>query len=106
MLAVAGGVAVASGLLAACSGGGAGPSSTVSQYLSAWGHQDYRAMERLVSKPPADFVSFNRRVASDLRLTSATYSQGALSSNGSEATAAVTSHLVVGTIGSLTVHSS
>lgn len=106
MLGVAGGVVVASGLLASCGGGGAGPSSTVSQYLSAWGHQDYRAMERLVTKPPADFVSFNRRVASDLRLTSATYSQGVVTSNGSEATAAVTSHLVLGTIGSLTVHSS
>jgi cell division protein FtsI/penicillin-binding protein 2 len=96
---------MASGLLAACGGGAAGPTSTVSEYLSAWGHQDYRAMERLVTKPPADFVSFNRNVASDLRLTRATYDQGALSTTGSHATAAVTSHLVLGTIGSLTVRS-
>jgi cell division protein FtsI/penicillin-binding protein 2 len=105
VLAVAGGVAAASGLLAACGGGASGPNGTVSQYLAAWGHQDYRAMQRLVSKPPADFVSFNRRVASDLRLTTATYDLGAVSTNGSNATAAVTSHLVLGTIGSLTLHS-
>jgi cell division protein FtsI/penicillin-binding protein 2 len=105
VLAVAGGVVAASGLLAACGGGAAGPDGTVSQYLAAWGHQDYRAMERLVAKPPADFVSFNRRVASDLRLTAATYDQGAVTTDASGATAAVTSHLVLGTIGSLTVHS-
>lgn len=105
MSAVASAIVAASGLLAACGGGSAGPPSTVSQYLSAWGHQDYRAMERLVTKPPADFVSFNRNVARDLRLTSATYDQGAVTTTGSAATAAITSHLVLGTIGSLTVHS-
>ncbi len=104
-LAVAGGVVVAAGLLAACSSGGAtGPDATVDQYLSAWGHQDYRAMARLVAMPPADFVSFNRGVADDLRLTAATYRLGTVSTNGSDATAALTSHLTLGTIGSLTVH--
>jgi cell division protein FtsI/penicillin-binding protein 2 len=105
VLAVAGGVVAASGLLAACSGGAAGPNGTVSQYLTAWSHRDYRAMERLADKPPADFVSFNRGVANDLRLTAATYGLGAVSTNGSDATAAITSHLVLGAIGSLTVHS-
>jgi cell division protein FtsI/penicillin-binding protein 2 len=62
-------------------------------------------MERLVDKPPADFVSFNRGLANDLRLTTATYSPGAVSTNGSDATAAITSHLVLGAIGSLAVHS-
>jgi cell division protein FtsI/penicillin-binding protein 2 len=104
-LAVAGGVVVASGLLAACGGAAAGPDATVNQYVAAWGHQDYRAMERLVAKPPADFVAFNRGVAKDLRLTSATYHAGAVSTNGNTATTAITSHLVLGTIGSLTLHS-
>jgi cell division protein FtsI/penicillin-binding protein 2 len=105
VLALAGGIVAASGLLAACSGTAPGPDGTASQYLSAWGHQDYKAMQRLVARPPADFVSFNRRVASDLRLTTATYDLGAVSTRGSDATAAVTSHLVLGTIGTLTVHS-
>ena len=105
ILAVAGGVAVVAGLLAACGGGAAGPEGTLNQYLSAWTHQDYRAMERLVAKPPSDFVAYNRQVASDLRLSSATYHLGAVSTSSSGATAAVTSHLVLGTIGTLTVHS-
>ena len=61
-------------------------------------------MERLVATPPSDFVSYNQRVARDLRLSSGTYDAGGVSTNGSDAAAAVTSHLVLGTIGSLTVH--
>lgn len=105
VLAIAVGVTVASGLLAACGGGAAGPDATLDQYVSAWNHQDYVAMERLVAKPPSDFVSFNRRVAHDLRLSNGTYHFGAVSTNGSDATTTVTSHLVLGAIGSLTVHS-
>ncbi len=63
-------------------------------------------MALLVAKPPSDFISFNRSVASDLRLTAATHDAGAVSTTGSSATAPITSHLLLGTIGSLTVHSS
>jgi len=63
-------------------------------------------MALLVAKPPSDFVSFNRSVASDLRLTAATHDAGAVSTTGSSATAPITSHLLLGTFGSLTVHSS
>jgi cell division protein FtsI/penicillin-binding protein 2 len=105
VLAIAGAVLATSGVLAGCGGGAAGPDGTVDRYVAAWGHQDYRAMERLADRPPADFVSYNQGVASDLRLISANYHVGAVSTNGSGATAAVTSHLVLGTIGTLTVHS-
>jgi cell division protein FtsI/penicillin-binding protein 2 len=104
-LAVAGGVVAASSVLADCGGGAPGPSATVNQYLSAWERQDYRAMERLVATPPADFVSFNRTTAADLRLTSATYVPGVVTTRGPEATVAVTSHLELEMIGALTVHS-
>jgi cell division protein FtsI/penicillin-binding protein 2 len=105
-MAVSVGLALTAGLLAACGGGGApGPEATVSKYLSAWDHQDYRTMARLVAKPPSDFVSFNRRVSSDLHLTAATHDAGAVSTTDSNATAPITSHLLLGTIGSLTVHS-
>ncbi|HEX3334136.1 MAG TPA: hypothetical protein VHS57_07330, partial [Acidimicrobiales bacterium] len=88
-VACAGSVAAA-GLLAACGGTAApGPTGTAQAYLTAWGHQDYAAMARLVSNPPKDFVSFNRSVASGLGLTAATYRLGAVAPNGSEATAAV-----------------
>jgi cell division protein FtsI/penicillin-binding protein 2 len=62
-------------------------------------------MARLVAKPPSDFVSFNRKVVSDLHLTAATHDVGAVSTTGSNATAPITSYLRLGTIGSLTVHS-
>jgi cell division protein FtsI/penicillin-binding protein 2 len=62
-------------------------------------------MARLVAKPPSDFVSFNRTVASALHLTAATHHAGAVSTSGPNATVPITSHLVLGTIGSLTVHS-
>ncbi|HEX3334490.1 MAG TPA: penicillin-binding transpeptidase domain-containing protein, partial [Acidimicrobiales bacterium] len=62
-------------------------------------------MARLVSNPPKDFVSFNRSVASGLGLTAATYRLGAVAPNGSEATAAVRSHLVLGAVGTLGVRS-
>src|SRR5258708_27636926 len=104
-LASAVGIGTVAGLLAACGGGAPGADSTVNQYLSAWNHQDYRSMALLVAKPPSDFVSFNRSVANDLRLTAATHDAGAVSTTGSSATAAITSHLLLGTIGSLTVHS-
>ncbi len=104
-LVVAVGILAAAGLLAACGGGAPGPDAIVHRYLSAWDHEDYRSMARLVAKPPSDFVSFNRKVASNLHLTAATHDAGAISSNGSNATAPITNHLVLGTIGSLTVHS-
>jgi cell division protein FtsI/penicillin-binding protein 2 len=99
------GLVVAAGVLAGCGGGAPGPDATVNQYLSAWDHQDYRSMARLVAKPPSDFVSFNRKVASDLHLKAATHDVGAVSTSGSNATVPITSHLLLGTIGSLTVHS-
>jgi cell division protein FtsI/penicillin-binding protein 2 len=104
-LVVLGGVVALSGVLAGCGTSAPGPSGTVDQYLAAWGHQDYRSMERLVSKPPADYVSFNRQAASGLRLTTATYHAGTISSSGSNATVRITSHLVLGALGPLTLHS-
>jgi cell division protein FtsI/penicillin-binding protein 2 len=104
-LAAAAGLVVAAALLAACGGGAPGPDAAVNHYVSAWDRQDYRSMARLVAKPPSDFVSFNRKVAIDLHLTAATHVAGAVSTSGSNATVPITSHLVLGTVGSLTVRS-
>ena len=104
-LSLGAGLVVVAGLLAACGAGTPGPDAAVDHYLTAWDHQDYRSMARLVAKPPSDFASFNRAVASDLHLTAATHDAGAVSTSGSNATTPITSHLVLGTIGSLTVHS-
>jgi cell division protein FtsI/penicillin-binding protein 2 len=63
-------------------------------------------MAKLVANPPKDFVSYNRQVARSLRLTAATYRAGAVSTRRpDDATAPVTSHLVLGPLGAITVHS-
>jgi cell division protein FtsI/penicillin-binding protein 2 len=98
--------AAAAGLLAGCGGSGApSPTGTVQEYLTAWSHQDYASMAHLVANPPGDFVSFNRSVASHLGLTAATYHLGEVRTSGSDATAAVQSHLVLGPLGTLGVRS-
>jgi cell division protein FtsI/penicillin-binding protein 2 len=105
-LAVSVGVVMAAGLLASCGGAGEpGPDATVSRYLFAWDHEDYGSMARLVAKPPSDFISFNRKLANDLQLTAATHDAGAISTKDSNATAPITSHLELGRIGALTIHS-
>jgi cell division protein FtsI/penicillin-binding protein 2 len=104
-VAVSVGLMLTASLLAACSGGAPGPDATVNQYVSAWNHEDYRSMARLVAAPPSDFVSFNRRVASELHLTAATHDVGVISTTGAKAIAPIKSHLELGTMGPLTVHS-
>jgi len=96
---------VGGSLLSACGSSSAGPTTMVQKYLAAWSKGDYAAMATLVSHPPADFVTFNRRVATDLDLTKATHDVGAVSTSGSTGTAQVTSHLTVGSLGTLGVRS-
>jgi cell division protein FtsI/penicillin-binding protein 2 len=98
--------AAAAGVLAECGGSAApSPTGTVQEYLSAWSREDYASMAHLVANPPRDFVSFNRSVAQGLGLSAATYHLGAVRTSGSDATAAVQSHLVLGPFGTLRVHS-
>jgi cell division protein FtsI/penicillin-binding protein 2 len=105
-IALAAAVVAAGGVIAGCGGSGApSPTGTVQEYLSAWGQRDYVSMARLVAHPPKDFVSFNRAVAHGLGLTTATYHLGAVATNGSDATAAVQSHMVLGPLGTLHVGS-
>ncbi len=64
-------LAVGGTLLSACGTSSAGPTAMVQQYLAAWSKGDYAAMAALVSHPPANFVAFNRQVASELGLEAA-----------------------------------
>jgi cell division protein FtsI/penicillin-binding protein 2 len=84
--------------------GSVSASATIAGYLSAWSHGDYGAMAALVRRPPADFASFNRQVADDLDLERASYGAGPATVSGSDATVAVTGHLVLTPFGSWTVH--
>ncbi|MGH9018867.1 MAG: hypothetical protein ACRDY1_14040, partial [Acidimicrobiales bacterium] len=88
-------------LLQGCAGS-AGPSATITAYLSAWTRRDYRSMAALVQRPPADFVTYNERIASDLDLSGARYDAGPVTTSGSTAVTTVTSHLVLAPFGPLT----
>ena len=98
-------LAVGGTLLAACGTSSAGPTAMVQRYLAAWSEGDYAAMAALVSHPPADFVTFNRQVASDLGLTRATHDLGVGLHERVDWHGRVTSHLTLGGLGTLRVRS-
>ncbi len=98
-------LAVGGTVLSACGTASPGPTAMVQKYLAAWSKGDYGAMAALVSDPPADFVTFNRQVASELGLMKATHDLGTVSTAGSTGTADVTSHMTLGRLGTLRVRS-
>jgi Penicillin binding protein transpeptidase domain/Penicillin-binding Protein dimerisation domain/NTF2-like N-terminal transpeptidase domain len=96
---------VGGAMLSACGTSSTGPTAMVQRYLAAWSKSDYTAMAALVSHPPADFVAFNRQVASDLDLTKTAHELRAVSTSGTTGTANVTSDLTLGSLGTLKVRS-
>ncbi|HET6318589.1 MAG TPA: NTF2-like N-terminal transpeptidase domain-containing protein, partial [Chloroflexota bacterium] len=88
------------GLLPACAGGsGNGVSRVVDAYLRAWRRHDYRAMAKLVDRPPADFVAFNRAVVTDLGIERADYVRGRTSQHGRKASVSLRNRFVVRGLG-------
>jgi cell division protein FtsI/penicillin-binding protein 2 len=75
------------------------PDATVAAYLTAWGRQDWPAMQALVDRPPANFTAVHQSMVADLRLVVAHYRPGVARLHGSAADVAYTSHLVVGGLG-------
>ncbi len=104
-LVIAVALVVSGALLSACGTSSTGPTAMVQRYLVAWSKGDYVAMAALVSHPPSDFVTYNHQVASDLGLTKATHDLESVSTSGSTGTAGVTSHLTLGSLGTLRVRS-
>ena len=92
-------------VLTGCSNSTVGPSGTIDRYLSAWSRSDYHLMKSLVMNPPKDFVSVNEQVAKELDIVRADYHLQTVSTNGSNATASITSHLVLTAFGPWAVHS-
>ena len=90
---------VGSFLPACSSGGGNGVSGVVNAYLSAWRHRDYRAMAKLVDRPPPDFVSLTRAVVTDLGIRHADYVAGRATQNGRQAAVPLRNHFVLDTFG-------
>ncbi|HYK68607.1 MAG TPA: penicillin-binding transpeptidase domain-containing protein [Streptosporangiaceae bacterium] len=98
------GVALAAGLLVACSGA---PSAqdVANSYLADWARRDWPAMRALVARPPASFAAVNAAALSDLGVTKASYSGGSLTQTGNSAREPVTQHLRLPGVGTITVRS-
>jgi hypothetical protein len=93
-------VVCVAGLLPGCAGGsGNGVSRVVDAYLRAWRRHDYRAMAKLVDRPPADFVAFNRAVVTDLGIEHADYVRGRTSQHGRKASVSLRNRFVVRGLG-------
>jgi cell division protein FtsI/penicillin-binding protein 2 len=104
VVSIALGVLVSALVLQGCAAS-VSPSGTLRRYLADWSRGDYVAMAALVQRPPRDFVSFNRQVAHDVGLVRGVYRSGPVTPQGSDATAAVSGHLVLAAFGPWTVHS-
>src|SRR5665213_850117 len=81
------------------------PTAAIDHYLTAWSHGDYGSMAAVVADPPKDFAAVNRHVANALDLVRANYRLQSIRANGSQATATITSSLVLTAFGPWQVHS-
>jgi len=93
------------GLLSACSSSAPQPQTTASAYLAAWAAQDWAAMLKLTSDPPADFTAVNRAAFTDLSVRQASFSAGTLQTTGSAAAEPITERLALSGLGTVTIKS-
>jgi cell division protein FtsI/penicillin-binding protein 2 len=80
------------------------PNPVVAAFVAAWGGRDWVHMERLVDQPPADFAALNQAALTTLNVTSATYTLGAVTVHGADASAKVTESLKLPVFGPWVVH--
>lgn len=88
-------------IVPACGGGSSasGPDAAVDAYLKAWNRQDYKAMAKLVDRPPADFADFHAQVLTDLAVKSSEHRAGAVKEKDDTAAAPLANHYVSDQIG-------
>jgi cell division protein FtsI/penicillin-binding protein 2 len=96
------GILAAGALLSACSSGPA-PQDTSSAYLADWAKQDWAGMQRLVSNPPANFVTVNKAAFTDLTVQKASFTGGTVTTNGRTARQPVTEKLQLSGLGTVTL---
>ncbi len=80
--------------------GAAGPEAAATEYLAAWGRQDWAAMAALVDQPPADFTATHQAAVSALQISGATYLPGAATRRGGTAEVAYRATLPLRGLGS------
>jgi hypothetical protein len=93
------------GLLGGCSGAPPTPQATAAAYLAAWARQDWAAMQKLTSRPPADFTAVNQAAFRNLTVRQARFTAGPMRAGTSTASAPVTEHLTLPGLGTVTVKS-
>jgi hypothetical protein len=81
-------------LLGGCSSP-AQPQATANAYLAAWEKQDWAAMRRLTSDPPADFTSVNQAAFAHLTVSRAIILAGTMRISGPAASAPITERLTL-----------
>jgi hypothetical protein len=92
-------------LLSGCSSSPPLPQPTANAYLAAWARQDWAAMRRLTSDPPADFTAVNQAAFRDLAVRQASFTTGPMHTNNSAASAPVTERLTLAGLGTITLKS-
>jgi cell division protein FtsI/penicillin-binding protein 2 len=76
-------------VLAGCGGSSSTPQAMLHSFLADWSRGDWAAMRRLVSAPPASFVTANADAFTALGVHGATFAAGRLRTSGSRASARV-----------------
>jgi hypothetical protein len=109
LVAVLGGALLGAGLLGAgllvgCSSA-PGPQATADAYLAAWARQDWAAMQKLTSSPPADFTSVNQAAFRALTVRQASFTAGAMHAGQQAASVPVTERLTLAGLGTITIGS-
>lgn len=92
------------GLLSACSSSPQ-PQTTSNAYYAAWAKQDWAAMQRLVSQPPADFTAVNQAAFTNLGVHRASFAPGTMITSGSTATEPFTARLALAGVGTIMIKS-
>jgi Penicillin binding protein transpeptidase domain/Penicillin-binding Protein dimerisation domain/NTF2-like N-terminal transpeptidase domain len=96
--------ALLSGSLSGCSSPPQ-PQTTANAYLAAWDKQDWAAMRRLTSDPPADFTPVNQAAFAHLTVSRAVITAGTMRTSGSAASAPITERLTLAGLGTITISS-
>jgi Penicillin-binding Protein dimerisation domain/NTF2-like N-terminal transpeptidase domain len=99
------GALLGTALLGGCSGAPPTPQATAAAYLAAWARQDWAAMQKLTSRPAADFTAVNQAAFRDLTVRQASFVAGPMHAGTSTASAPVTERLTLAGLGTITVKS-
>lgn len=98
------GALLSAGLLSACSSAPT-PQATADAYLAAWARQEWAAMQKLTSSPPADFTAVNQAAFRDLTVRQASFTAGAMHAGQEAASTPVTERLALAGLGTITIRS-